>query len=98
MLPRAITLSRDLADVENSVPCGRMNPLRRVMSSLRPNDDLADDDEAVEEVDAILLRGGGENPGDGGVVGGVPLILGGEGIPGEVVDFVGVVRGDGMGV
>lgn len=98
MLPKAITLSLDLADVENSVPWGRMNPLRRVISSFRPTDDLAEEEEdTVDEEDAILLRGGAENPGDGGVVGGVLLILGGAVIMGEV-DFVGVVRGDGTGV
>lgn len=73
-----------------------MNPLLRVIG---PIEDLVEDEDAVEDEEAILLRGGGgENPGDGGVVGGVLLILGGEAIVGEDVDFVGVERGDGTGV
>lgn len=98
MLPKAITLSRDLADVENSVPWGRINPLLRVIGSFRPVEDLVEDEDVVEDEEAILLRrGGGENPGDGGVVGGVLLILG-EVIVGEEVSFVGVERGDETGV
>jgi hypothetical protein len=95
-----MTLSRDLADVENSVPCGRIKPLFLAVVSLRPpSEDLADDEEdAVEEVDAILLNGGAENPWNGGVVGGVLVIFGVEAIVGEVEDFVGVVRGDETGV
>jgi hypothetical protein len=92
MLPNAITLSRDLAEVENSVPWGRMNPLLRVISSLRPTEDLAeDDDDAVDDEDAILLSGGGgENPGLGGVLEGDAIIA-------KVVDFVRVERGGGTG-
>lgn len=73
-----------------------MNPLLRVISSLRPTDDLAEEEEdAVDDEDAIRLRGGGgETPGDGGVVGGV--------LEGDVmmreVNLVGVERGDGTGV
>lgn len=76
-----------------------MNPLLRVIGSFRPIEDLVEDEDAVDEEEAILLRGGGgENPGDWGVVGGVLLILGGEAIVGEDAGFVGVERGEGTGV
>lgn len=50
MLPSAITLSLDLADVENCVPWGRMNPRRRAATSDRADEDVVDEDpdEAVD--------------------------------------------------
>lgn len=98
MLPRAITLSLERAEVENSVPCGRIKPRRRAIGSPRASDDLADEvpvvEEPEEEADEGFLSSGGKlKPGDGGVIGGVFLE---DTLPN--VDLIGVERGDGMGV
>jgi hypothetical protein len=52
MLPRAMTLSLDRADVLNSVPCGRMNPRLRVD---REDDETAESVDAVDEPETVRL-------------------------------------------
>jgi len=110
MLPRAMTLSLCFADVENSVPCGLMKPLLRVVMVI---DDLDDEVVDVDSVDSFenersieppgpeTARWGmppGETrgePGEGGVDGGVLEL---RVMLGFVRFFVGVVRGVALGV
>ena len=44
MLPSAITLSLERAEVENSVPCGRMNPRRLALASERAPEEAVEED------------------------------------------------------
>ena len=107
-----MTLSLDLAEVENSVPCGRMKPrLLAVMVLVLPMDERLELVERVDSPEKVRSSGAVRGPemarrsGPALLVGGVP---GDGGVEGGVLafssragvlrDLVGVVRGVALGV
>lgn len=112
MLPRAMTLSLDLAEVENSVPCGRMKPrLLAVMALVLLTDERLEWVERVDAPEKVRSSGAVSGPEmarrsePAPPAGGVP---GEGGVEGGVLAFssmvgvlrvlVGVVRGVALGV